>query len=259
MPDPEQNMRLATGTGTGGVQSVHRALDLLEVVAAGGGILTIGEIATTTGVPLPTAHRLLGTLVDRGYMRRTPDRRYALGFRVLPLSASASSMVGAGAERMLSGLVDALGETANLAIRDGDRVTYVAQVPGRHAMRMFTEVGRSVDPHCTAVGKALLATYGDDEARAVLARTGLPRHTPHTVTDVEELIAQLAVVRRQGHALDEEEKELGVRCIAVAVPGAGAGFAISVSGPATRMTDELVARAHPALSAAAASFAAELI
>jgi IclR family acetate operon transcriptional repressor len=254
MPNPEEIMR-RTG---GGVQSVHRSLDLLEVVAARGGTLTIGEIASATGVPLPTAHRLLRTLVDRGYMRQTPDRRYALGFRLLPLSASASSMVGAGAERVLGGLVDVIGETANLAMRDGDRIAYVAQVPGRHSMRMFTEVGRRVDPHCTAVGKALLAGCDDDEVRAVLGRTGLTRHTAHTVTDPEELLGQLAEVRRRGYALDEGEQEVGVRCVAVAVPGSTVQLAMSVSGPATRMTDELLEQAVPVLRDAAQRFGAEL-
>ena len=242
----------------GGVQSVHRSLDLLEAVASRGGTLTIGEIAAATGVPLPTVHRLLRTLVDRGYMRQTPDRRYALGFRLLPLSASASSMVGAGAERVLGGLVDALGETANLAMRDGDRVAYVAQVPGRHAMRMFTEVGRRVDPHCTAVGKALLAHRGDDEVRAVLARTGMTRHTEHTLTEPDALLAQLEVIRRQGYALDEGEQEVGVRCIAVAVPGATVPLAISVSGPTARMTDDLITEAVPVLQSTATRLAAAL-
>ncbi len=260
MPSSDQSMRRAGG----GVQSVHRTLDVLEVVASRGGTLTIGEIAAAAGVPLATAHRLLRTLVDRGYMRQTPDRRYALGFRLLPLSASASSMVGAGAERVLGGLVDALGETANLAMRDGDQVAYVAQVPGRHSMRMFTEVGRRVDPHCTAVGKVLLARCREEEVRAVLARTGLARHTVHTLTDAEDVLAALEVVRRQGYALDEGEQELGVRCVAVAVPesgtgpGASAGFAISVSGPATRMTDDLLADAVPVMQAAARRFVAEL-
>ncbi len=257
MPHEPQNMRPPQKASTG-VQSVHRALDVLEVVAAAGGILTIGEIAAAAGIPLPTTHRLLRTLVDRGYMRQTPDRRYALGFRVLPLSAAARSMVGAGAERVLGDLVETLGETANLAMRDGDRVVYVAQVPGRHAMRMFTEVGRRVDPHCTAVGKVLLAASGDDEARAVLERTGLTRQTPHTITEPDDLIEELAVVRRRGYALDEGEQEVGVRCIAVKVPTPATPLALSVSGPATRMTDELINQAYPVLRAAATRFATDL-
>jgi IclR family acetate operon transcriptional repressor len=237
---------------------VHRALDLLEVVAARGGTVTIGEIAAAADVPLPTAHRLLRTLVDRGYMRQTPDRRYALGFSLLPLSASAGSMVGAGAERVLSGLVEELGETANLAMLDGDQVVYVAQVPGRHAMRMFTEVGRRVLPHCTAVGKALLAEATDAQVSDLLARTGLPRHTAHTITDADELLEQLDRIRSSGHALDEGEQEVGVRCVAVAVPSSSMRLGLSVSGPAPRMTDELVAHAVPVLHESARALGAQL-
>jgi IclR family acetate operon transcriptional repressor len=247
-----------SGDTPGGVQSVHRALDVLEVVAARGGTLTIGEIATLTGIPLPTAHRLLRTLVDRGYMRQAPDRRYALGFRLVPLGASASSMVGAGTERVLARVVDAIGETANLAMLDGDRVAYVAQVPGKHSMRMFTEVGRRVHPHCTAVGKAVLSVATEDEVRALLARTGLPRHTASTVTDVEEFLAQLDEVRERGYALDEGEQEVGVRCLAVRLPGSAVQMGLSISGPAPRMTDELLAEAVPILRSAAQDLAATI-
>lgn len=241
-----------------GVQSVHRALALLEVVAERGGTLGIGEIAAAAAVPLPTAHRLLRTLVERGYMRQAPDRRYALGFRLVGLGAAAGSMAGAGAERHLRRLVDALGETANLAVLDGDHVAYVAQVPGSHAMRMFTEVGRRVELHCTAVGKAVLAETSDDAARALLSRSRLSRHTPHTVTEVDALVAQLTEVRRRGYALDEEEQEVGVRCVAVAVPSASPSLALSVSGPAPRMSDAVVERAVPHLQRTARALAVEI-
>ena len=247
-----------SGDTPGGVQSVHRALDVLEVVAARGGTLTIGEIATLTGIPLPTAHRLLRTLVDRGYMRQAPDRRYALGSRLVPLGASASSMVGAGTERVLARVVDALGETANLAMLDGDRVAYVAQVPGKHSMRMFTEVGRRVHPHCTAVGKAVLSVAPEDEVRTLLARTGLPRHTSSTITDVEEFLAQLDEVRERGYALDEGEQEVGVRCLAVRLPGSAVQMGLSISGPAPRMTDDLLDEAVPILRSAAQDLAATI-
>ncbi len=193
-------------------------------------------------------------------MRQTPNRRYALGFRLVPLGASANSMVGAGAgaERVLGRVVDALGETANLAMLDGDRVAYVAQVPGRHSMRMFTEVGRRVHPHCTAVGKALLSVSSEDDVRALLARNGLPRHTSHTLTTVDEFLAQLVRVRERGYALDEGEQEVGVRCVAVRVPGDTLQLALSVSGPAPRMTDELIAEAVPILRSAGDELATTL-
>jgi IclR family acetate operon transcriptional repressor len=239
----------------GGVQSVHRALDLIEVIAARGGTAGVGEIAAAAGVPLPTAHRLLRTLVDRGYMRQAPDRRYALGLRLVPLGVAASTMTGAGTDRLLGALVDELGETANLAMLEGSAVTYVAQVPGKHSMRMFTEVGRRVQPHCTAVGKAMLAQVSDQDARAVLASTPRTRYTAHTVTDLDDLLEQVAEIRRLGYALDQEEQELGVRCVAVAVPATEPRLAVSVSGPAPRMTDDVVSRAVPLLQRTAASLA----
>jgi IclR family acetate operon transcriptional repressor len=247
MPTPENRKHR-----DGGVQSLHRALDLVEVVAARGGHLTIGEIAGTTGVPLPTVHRLLRTLVDRGYMRQMPNRRYALGFRLVPLGATASSMVGADTDAVLGRLVDALGETANLAILSGSHAEYVAQVPSRHAMRMFTEVGRQVDLHCTGVGKALLSQLDDQRVRDIVRRVGLHRQTEHTLGTEDALLADLTEVRARGYALDEQEQEAGVRCVAVPVgPEPLSWMAVSVSGPVTRMTDELVDRAVPLLQQAA--------
>lgn len=249
-----------TGSGEGGVQSVHRVLDVLESVAAAGGRLSLNEIAARSVLPVPTAHRLLGTLVARGYMRRTPDRAYALGLRLLPLAAAAGSVVPVGAEAVLARLVDSLGETANLAVLTGARAEYVAQVPSRHRMRMFTEVGRQVDLHCTGVGKALLGRLDDDRVREVVRRAGMARQTEHTLVEETALLADLAAVRSRGYALDEEEQELGVRCVAMTVgDGPLTLMAVSVSGPLTRMTDDLVARAVPLLRAAGDDLAARLL
>ena len=229
-----------------GVQSVTRALDLLEVVAAAGGRMAISEIATTAGLPLPTIHRLVRTLVDRGYMRQLPDRRYALGSRLIPLGEAAGAMLGTWARPVLERIVDELGESANLAVLDGDMVMYVGQVPSRHSMRMFTEVGRRVYPHCTGVGKAVLTHLPDEQIRALLSRTGMPAQTPHTITDPDRFVEAVQEVRRDGYAIDEGEQEVGVRCVAVPVPG-DARMALSVSGPAGRMGPALVDRAVPLL------------
>jgi len=241
-----------------GVQSLERAFGLLEVIAAHRGAMSLSQLATSSGLPPPTLHRLARTLVDLGYLRQEPSRRYALGPRLFLLAESSTMMLNAVALPHLSHLVDEIGETANLAMLDGDQVAYVAQAPGRHSMRMFTEVGRRVEPHCTAVGKALLAAASDEQVRALLRRTGLTRHTTHTVTDPDEFLAQLDRVRESGYAMDEGEQEVGVRCIAVKVPESTLPLAISVSGPAPRMTDDLVAQAFPVLREAAASFAADL-
>ncbi len=243
---------------SGGVQSLERAFGLLEQVASHRGAMSLSELATASGLPPPTLHRLARTLVDLGYLRQEASRRYALGPRLFLLSESSTTMLNSVALPHLGHLVDEIGETANLAMLDGDQVAYVAQAPGRHSMRMFTEVGRRVHPHCTAVGKALLATSRDVDVRALLGRTGLPRHTPHTVTDPDEFLAQLDLVRQRGYAMDEGEQEVGVRCVAVAVPGSNIRLAMSVSGPAPRMSDELLVHAVPVLQEAARSLGAEL-
>jgi IclR family acetate operon transcriptional repressor len=158
----------------------------------------------------------------------------------------------------LARLVDAVGESANLAVLDGSELVYLAQAPGRHAMRMFTEVGRRVSPHCTAVGKVLLARMPDARVIDLLSRIELVAHTPHTITDPAEYLDRLRRVRECGYAVDEGELELGVRCVAVALDGGPGSSALSISGPTTRMTDELVAAAVPHLHEAADALVAEL-
>jgi IclR family acetate operon transcriptional repressor len=240
------------------VQSIERAFGLLETMADHGGMMGLSQLATASGLPLPTIHRLLRTLVELGYLRQEPNRQYALGPRLIRLGESSSHMMSVWALPHLARLVDEIGESANLAMLDGDRIVYVAQAPSRHSMRMFTEVGRRVLPHCTAVGKAIMADMAPEDVREVLARTGMPQHTPSTITDPDEFAHALEDTARQGYAIDEGEQEVGVRCVAVAVPDAPARLAISLSGPATRMTEELVDRAVPLLRDAGTKLSQEL-
>src|ERR1700683_3268793 len=125
-------------------------------------------------------------------------------------------------------------------------------------MRMFTEPGRRVRVHCTAVGKAMLAQLPPEQARALLQRSDMPASTPTTITDPDLLLAHLEVIRKQGYAVDEGEQEIGVRCFAVAVPDAPAPLAISTSGPQTRMTDDPAAPIVPALKLTAIEISASI-
>ncbi|THA23802.1 IclR family transcriptional regulator [Streptomyces sp. RKND-216] len=222
---------------SGGVQSLERAFDLLERMADAGGEVGLSELSGSSGLPLPTIHRLMRTLVACGYVRQQPNRRYALGPRLIRLGESASRLLGTWARPHLARLVEETGETANMALLDGDEVVYVAQVPSRHSMRMFTEVGRRVLPHSTGVGKALLADAPPEEVRALLARTGMPAATEKTLTTPEAFLEALVDVRECGYATDDNEQEIGVRCIAVTVPDAPTPAAISISGPAGRVTE----------------------
>lgn len=249
---------MAAESKPGGVQSVTRALDILEAIDAAGGELALVEIAAASGLPTPTIHRLVRTLVDRGYLRQLPDRRYALGSRLIPLGSSALSAFGSRSTPELRRLVVELGETANLATLDGDQVVYVGQVPSPHAMRMFTDLGRHVHAHCRATGKALLSQLPDEQVGSILRRAGMPAFTARTITSPQELLGQLATVRDRGWAVDEGELEDGVVCLAVPVPSPTALLSVSISGPAVRLDDQLRTRAVPLLVEVAAELADQL-
>ena len=208
---------------------------------------------------MPTIHRLLRTCVLLGYARQLPSRRYALGARLIPLGERAGRQLGRVAQPKLVELVRELGETANMALMDGDQVVYVAQQPSPHAMRMFTEVGRRANLHDTGVGKAILATLSDDEVRRIVARTGMATPTPKSHATVETLLADLSDIRRRGYSIDDEEQELGVRCYAVSIPKAPAPMAVSVSGPLSRVDQAFGDRAVPVLRAIADRVGTELV
>lgn len=242
----------------GGVQSVEKALRLLEVMASSRGEVTVSELAAVTQIPLPTAHRLVRTLVAAGYARQLATRRYALGPALLKLNGGALDMLATSARPFLTALVREVGETANLALLDGDSIVYIAQAPSPHSMRMFTEVGRRTAPHGTGVGKAILAQMPRDFVLELLARTGMAASTDRTFTDVGPFVAELDTTRELGYAIDDGEQERGVRCIAVHVPTPSANLAISVSGPAGRLSPNDLPRIAPTLQSAAAEFAHEL-
>ncbi|GLY67039.1 IclR family transcriptional regulator [Amycolatopsis taiwanensis] len=246
------------GGRDGSVQSLRRAFELLELLADTGGEASLSELATGSGLPMPTIHRLIRTLVALGYVRQNTNRRYALGARLIRLGENATMQFGAWARPLLAELVDKVGETANLAVLERDEVVYVAQVPSKHSMRMFTEVGRRVLPHGTGVGKAILSQLPSDEVRGLLMRTGMPAYTEHTYTDAEALLRHLAKVAKQGYAVDESEQELGVRCVAVPLTNTPAPAAVSVSGPEGRLTKEAVGRIAPVVQRVAATLSTHL-
>lgn len=248
-----------SGVSSSSVQSLDRAFDLLEAMADAGGTIGLSQLAAQTGLPLPTIHRIVRSLVGNGYVRQdAASRRYALGPRLIRLGDTASRMLGDWAMPYLSTLVDRIGETANMAMLEGDCVVYVAQVPSPHAMRMFTEVGRRVMPHCTGVGKALLSRMDDADVLALVGRTGMPAQTDRTITEPSELLLELARIRAAGFAVDDGEQEAGVRCVATVVEGGPIPVAVSVSGPSGRVSQNRVAEIVPVLRAAASDLVADL-
>ncbi|GHD12373.1 IclR family transcriptional regulator [Zhihengliuella salsuginis] len=239
-----------TAKTSSGVQSVERAFDLLELIARAGGECTLSELAEQTPLPLPTIHRLLRTLVGIGHVRQLPNRRYALGPRLIRLGEVANRQLGALAGPVLRSLVEELGESANLAVLDGDMVTYTGQVPSPHSMRMNTEVGRRANLHDSGVGKAILAVLDDERITRLVLQAGMPAATEHSIATLPDLMAEVERIREQGYAVDEEEQEIGVRCFAMSVPGAPTPMALSISGPVSRVGEDFAVQAVAALKRA---------
>ena len=236
---------------TGGVQSVERVFDLLEIMAELGGSAALSDLAARSQLPLPTIHRLLRTLLAKGYARQLPNRKYALGPRLIHLGEAAGQQLGANAKSELAWLVGETEETANMAVLDGDYVLYVAQAPSPHAMRMFTEVGRRAHTHSTGVGKAILSQLDDETVRGIVERAGMPTPTKFSIGSIDELLADLQGIRDRGYAIDDGEQELGVRCFAVPVPDFPTPAAISISGPDARVTMSVADSAVPLLQQSA--------
>ncbi|SDS39274.1 IclR family transcriptional regulator [Microlunatus soli] len=242
---------------SGGVQSVERAFFLLELLADNGD-LSLTELSNSIELPAPTTHRLLKTLVSLGYVRQLPNRRYSLGLGLVRMAGRVDTQFGPVAKPHLELLARETGESANLAVLESDMMVYIAQAPSPHAMRMFTEVGHRAYTHSTGVGKAILAQLPEQQVDRIVGRAGMPAATTKTIVDPAKLRTELARVRRQGYAMDNGEQENGVSCYAVPVTGVPISMAISISGPAFRITKDLGRKAVPLLQEEATKLAAEL-
>ncbi len=235
------------------VQSLDRALSILDVLRFSHRDLPLGEVAARAGLPKSTTHRLLSTLEIRGFVAQDPETgAYRLGLKhVAP--------VGAGPEirEVLEGLATRSGETANLGALVGREVLYVDRADSSQALRWQLGVGSRVPVHCSALGKAILASLPEAEVAEHLPRR-LRRITPNTITDRRALLAELDAVRDRGYAVDDEEFMEGVRCVAVSVfatTGHLVRAALSLAGPAFRLTRDRAVGQIDGLKRAAATVA----
>ena len=227
------------------VQSLVRALGLLNRVAVADDGLTLTELAQQVGLSASTTHRLLTTLEAERYVQFDPERRlWSVGVQAF-VSGSAflktRSLVGAAKPHMRA-LMEESEETVNLAVEDEAEAIYLAQVECRQMMRAFARPGGRVPLHCSSVGKALLSAMPEAKLAKVLHRHGLPRITAKTLNTGAALRAALAASRERGYAIDDEEHAVGLRCIAavVFVENAEPAGAISLSGPMARIPDERI-------------------
>lgn len=244
---------------TGSVQSVERAFELMELIGRAGGECSLTELSAESPLPPPTIHRLLRTLVGLGYVRQLPNRRYALGPRLIRLGEVANRQLGAVAGPVLQSLVDELSETASLAVLDGDMVIYTGQVQPSKLTRANNEVGKRVGLHTTGVGKAVLGELDDARILKLVTQSGLPAPTQKSASTLSAVFANVERVRAEGYAIGDEEFEVGVRSVAMAVPGAPTPMAIGISGSSTHFNKDLIARAVPALKRATSVMSEALI
>jgi IclR family transcriptional regulator, acetate operon repressor len=222
--------------GTAG--TLVRGLDIIEWVAARPGG-TVQQLAADLGLSRSAAYRIVGTLRDRGYVVGETELRLGPVPMRLGLQALDGLDVFAVGPENLRALVRETQETAFIAVVDDDQMCYVLQEEGPQVVRVLSKLGSRAPLHASGLGKAWLSALPEAEADAVLARIPRPRYTPTTLTTLAELRSELARIREQGWALDDAEREPGVRCIAAPLVGADGRpvAAISVAGPRDRIVD----------------------
>ena len=183
--------------GAGHTQALSRGLALLEALAATEGGATLTAVAETVGLPAPTAHRLLATLEQAGYVQQGPGGEWLVGVRAFGVGSAFLDHrnLVVQAYPHLKRLMEQSGETTNLAVIDDGEAVFVEQVQCRELMRMSTKLGARAPLHASGVGKAILAAMPDGAVSAALAKCGLVQHTAHTLTNRERLAAELEATR----------------------------------------------------------------
>lgn len=225
------------------MKSLKKALDLIEIIGEAGS-MGIRELSGRTGFPPATVHRIIAALVERGYVQQNRNSKsYSLSTRFLEFADGVQQRFDLVpiARPHLEQLSMSTGENVNLCVLDGPVVVYIDHVHSqKHVLRTFTRLGARVPLYATGVGKVYLSRMGTNELDSYLARVRLEGYTKKTITDRNALLEELSLIKERGYAVDDEEKEDGVRCVAAPVfdhRGLMAA-AISVSGAAQWITPE---------------------
>ena len=227
------------------VQSAERIFQVLEMLADNGD-MGLMEISSALNLHKSTVHRLLMSLIYMGYAKQDEvTQKYTLTYKMV-------SMAGKMLDRMdilqvakpyLERLSDISGEAVHLVQREGNHILYIYKIEAKvGTIRMVSHVGMVHPMYCSGVGKAIMATLPEKEVKQIWNESIIERKTDKTITDIDEMLQVLAEVREKGYALDDEENEEGVRCIAACLHGYSkeVKYAFSVSGPVSRMTKERV-------------------
>ncbi|MEV4431056.1 IclR family transcriptional regulator [Streptomyces sp. R-07] len=226
------------------VPAVTRAFDILELFLQGDGTLSAPEITRRLQLPRTTTHELVTTLTARNYLVPVPEQpgRYRLGVRTYQLGSRYAEQLDLAAEghQVAREVADTCGETVHVAVLEDMDVIYIAKVDSTHAVRMVSAAGRRLPAHCTAVGKMLLATLPEDELDERLEERELVAMTPHSLTGPDVLRAALAEIRILGVAVEQQESNPDVSCVAAPVRDRFGRVvaALSVSVPVHRWSED---------------------
>ncbi len=240
------------------VQSIDRVLDLVEILSAAPGGLSLSELAARSGLHASTAHRLVGALAARGYARKdAASGRYRLTLRLFEIGSRVANEAGllTLSRPFLESLRARTDETVHLVARENGETVYLYKEGSGGEVRMGSSVGSRYPMYCTGVGKSILARLPDDEVARIWSASPVTRFTGATIVTLDALRAELARIRGCGYAVDREEHEQGVCCVAAAVlnfecqPVA----AVSVSIPSFRFSSETERSFAPLVVEAAAS------
>jgi len=221
--------------------SVIKAFQILSACSSGKGPLTTTEIAETTGMTAATAHRFLITLEELGAIVRTEKNQFQLGFAIAELARSIKEddWLANFAQPHVQALVEEFHEAVGVATMQSGRVSYIATAQANRSLKIGHSVDTEVPIHCSAVGKVLLAGLPTMEREELFHQTKMESLTPNTITDLTDLRQEMISVAENGYALDNQELEEGLRCLAVPIENGDHKViaALSVSGPASRMSD----------------------
>lgn len=230
--------------GEGNVQVLERAFDILEELARSRGPLGLSELTQRTAMSKTTVHRILRTMVDRGYAEQTLEGLYTIGPKMFDtLSYHINSLeLQTEAKPYLAVLKRSLGLTAHLGVLDGSFVSYIEKEATDWGEEAYTQVGYRSPAYCSSMGKCLLACLSSAELEDVLYGYRFEAHTPNTFTDRATFAKYLHEVRKQGWAMDNEEYELGHRCIAAPIFNyrGDAVAAVGVSGTPESIAEERI-------------------
>jgi len=240
----------------GSVQALDRGLALLGIIAQADG-LSLTSIAQRAGIAASTAHRILATLKAAGFVQCDDARGgYLIGVKAFKIGSAFlrnRKLVDVG-RGVMRDLMQASGETTNLGIENDGHVVFVSQLESHHAIRAFHRPGGRGALHASSLGKAILASLPEKAVTRILHRVGMKKFTDRTIVDPQALLAELALVRKRGWAIDDQERADGMRCVGAAVfneHGEVVG-ALSVSGPTVRVTEERLGELGPLVKRAAA-------